>query len=161
MQTIWLDFSLAFRNVVRQRRRSAVAIGAVAFGITALILASGFIEWIFMDFRESTIRSQLGHLQIVKPGYHDAGKADPYAFLLPDSNPEKQQSSGLGNQGYFDKSRRHCGLRVFCKPTSAVRPVPEVIQNALLTAQARRRAALIRAKVLSPCAIPRWSANVS
>ena len=88
VQTIWLEFSLALRNVVRQRRRSAVAIGAVAFGITALLLAGGFIEWIFMDFRESTIQSQLGHLQIVKPGYHDAGKADPYAYLLPDAIPE-------------------------------------------------------------------------
>jgi putative ABC transport system permease protein len=88
VQTIWLDFSLALRNVLRQKRRSAVAIGAVAFGITALIVASGFIEWIFMDFRESTINSQLGHLQIVRPGYHDGGKADPYAYLLPDAVPE-------------------------------------------------------------------------
>lgn len=88
MYTLWLDFSLALRNVVRQRRRSAIAIGAVAFGITALILASGFIEWIFLDFRETTIHSQLGHLQIVKPGYHDAGKADPYAYLLPEAIPE-------------------------------------------------------------------------
>lgn len=61
--------------------------GAVAFGITALILTNGFIEWIFLDFRETTIKSQLGHLQIVRPGYHDAGKADPYAFLLPEAVP--------------------------------------------------------------------------
>ncbi|MEO6563497.1 MAG: FtsX-like permease family protein [Nitrosospira sp.] len=88
MQSVWLVFSFAFRNIVRQRRRSAIAIAAVAFGITALILANGFIEWIFLDFRESTIKSQLGHLQIVRPGYHDAGKADPYAFLLPDAIPE-------------------------------------------------------------------------
>jgi putative ABC transport system permease protein len=88
VRIFWLDFNLAFRNIVRQRRRSAIAIAAVAFGITALILANGFIEWIFLDFRESTIKSQLGHLQIVRPGYHDAGKADPYAFLLPDAVPE-------------------------------------------------------------------------
>ena len=93
MQTLWLDFSLAFRNVVRQRRRSAIAVGAVAFGITALILASGFIGWIFVDYRESTIQSQLGHLQIVKPGYHDAGKADPYAYLLPDKIPELEPAN--------------------------------------------------------------------
>jgi putative ABC transport system permease protein len=79
---------LAFRNVTRQRRRSAIAIGAVAFGITALMLASGFTEWVFVSFREDTIQSQLGHLQIVRPRYHNAGKADPYAFLLPDSVPE-------------------------------------------------------------------------
>src|SRR5262245_45977502 len=88
VQSILLDFSLALRNVLRQRRRSAVAIAAVGFGITALLLAGGFIEWIFWDFRESTIQSQLGHLQIVRPGYHDAGKADPYAYLLPDKPPE-------------------------------------------------------------------------
>jgi putative ABC transport system permease protein len=88
VQSIWLDFSLALRNVLRHRRRSAVAIGAVAFGITALLLAGGFIEWIFWDFRESTIHSQLGHIQIVKPGYHDAGKADPYRYLLPEAPPE-------------------------------------------------------------------------
>ena len=88
LNTIWLDLSLAYRNIVRQRRRSAVAIGAISFGITALIVASGFIEWIFMDFRESTINAQLGHLQIVKPGYHDSGKADPYAFLLPNEVPQ-------------------------------------------------------------------------
>lgn len=85
MKTICSDFNLAFRNVARQKRRSTIAMGSVAFGITALILASGFIEWIYLDMRESTIKSQLGHLQIVRPGYHDAGKANPYAFLLPNN----------------------------------------------------------------------------
>ncbi|HTE14830.1 MAG TPA: ABC transporter permease [Burkholderiales bacterium] len=87
MQSILLDFSLAARNILRQRRRSIISICAVAFGITALILATGFIEHIFLIFREATIKSQLGHLQIVKPGFHDAGKANPYAFLLPDELP--------------------------------------------------------------------------
>jgi putative ABC transport system permease protein len=85
--TLSIDFSLAFRNIVRQRRRSAVAIGAVSVGIAALVIATGFIEWIFEDFRESSIQAQLGHLQIVRPGYHDAGKADPYRFLLPETIP--------------------------------------------------------------------------
>jgi putative ABC transport system permease protein len=82
--------SLAARNIVRQKRRSAIAIGAIAFGIAALILATGFIEKLFEDFREETIHSQLGHLQIVKPGYHDAGKANPHAFLLPELIPQLQ-----------------------------------------------------------------------
>src|SRR5689334_1710986 len=87
MQTLWLDFSLAFRNIVRQKRRSVIAGGAIAFGITALILASGFIEWIFWGMREATIESQLGHIQISRPGYQEAGKADPYTFLLPEAVP--------------------------------------------------------------------------
>lgn len=87
LRSYWLALSLALRNVLRQRRRSAVAAGSVAFGITALLLAGGFIEWVFWDFRESTIQSQLGHIQIVRPGYHDAGKADPNAFVLPEALP--------------------------------------------------------------------------
>ena len=83
----WIDLTLALRNVVRQKRRSIIAVGAVTVGVMALMLANGFIEWIFLDFRESTIRAGLGHLQIVRPGYHDGGKADPYAFLLPDAMP--------------------------------------------------------------------------
>lgn len=93
MKTLWFDFYLAFRNIVRQRRRSTIAVGAVAFGIAALILAGGFIEWTLWHFRESTIKSQLGHLQIVRPGYHNAGKADPYAFLLPGAMPELEAAN--------------------------------------------------------------------
>ena len=64
-----------------------MAIASVAFGITALLLAGGFIEYIYWAMREGTIRSQLGHIQIARSGYHDAGRADPYAYLLPDAVP--------------------------------------------------------------------------
>ncbi|MGE5386977.1 MAG: ABC transporter permease [Betaproteobacteria bacterium] len=55
----------------------------VAAGIVAFLLAGGFIAWIFHDMREATIHSQLGHLQVVRPGYFDKGIADPYRYLLP------------------------------------------------------------------------------
>jgi putative ABC transport system permease protein len=77
----------AWRNVVRQRRRSAVAITAVASGVIALILASGFNEFMFWAFRESTIRSQIGHIQIARPGFHQSGQADPAAYALPEEIP--------------------------------------------------------------------------
>lgn len=96
------QFKLALRNLIRNKRRSAVSVSTVTFGIIALLLASGFIEWIFQDFRETTIHSQLGHLQIIKPGYFEAGKADPYRFLFSDNlerdllkNPTFQNSSHL------------------------------------------------------------------
>jgi len=85
MQRFLLGLSLVLRNLLRQPRRSAIAIAAVAFGIVSLMLANGFVEWIYFDMRESTIHSQLGHLQIVRPGYHDAGRSDPFGYLLPAS----------------------------------------------------------------------------
>ena len=91
-----IEISLAFRNIIRQKQRSLISLGAIIFGVCSLILASGFIEWIFIDFRETSIRSQLGHLQITRPGYQEEGKANPYHFLLPDIQPElKRTSSSL------------------------------------------------------------------
>lgn len=99
------QFKLAFRNLTRHKRRSAVSISTVAFGIVALLLASGFIEWIFQDFRETTIHSQLGHLQIIKPGYFGAGKADPYHFLLSDDlKPSLLENSTLQSNSHSIKT---------------------------------------------------------
>jgi putative ABC transport system permease protein len=84
----WLGFDLAYRNITRHKRRSIIAVGAVGFGVIAFILASGFIEYIFWGLREATIESQLGHIQISRPGYQESGKADPFSFLLSDTPPE-------------------------------------------------------------------------
>jgi putative ABC transport system permease protein len=98
MQQVLTGFRLALRNVLRQRRRSAFAIAAIAFGVAALMLATGFIEWNFVHYRETMIRSQLGHLQIHRRGYVANGLANPFAFLLPVDSPEMRaimQSPGV------------------------------------------------------------------
>lgn len=82
-----MDFRIALRNVLRQRRRSAIAILAIGFGVIAMMLSAGFIEWIFHETREDAIKNQFGHIQVVRPGYHDEGQADPFAYLLPGQAP--------------------------------------------------------------------------
>lgn len=78
-----LELDVAARNVLRQKRRALFALLTIVGGVVALILASGFIAWIFVQMRESTIQSQLGHVQVVRPGYFEGGASDPYANLLP------------------------------------------------------------------------------
>ena len=92
----WLmDFTIAARNVVRQKKRSALGLLAIATGIAALIVAAGFIDWIYLSMRESTIGSRLGHIQIVRPGYFEGGAADPTAYLIPDDRLEIERISRL------------------------------------------------------------------
>ena len=81
-------FVLAFRNIVRQRRRSLLSLAAVSSGVIALLLAGGFIQWIFWAIREDTVGSRLGHIQISRLGYQASGTADPYHYLLPAQSPE-------------------------------------------------------------------------
>jgi putative ABC transport system permease protein len=76
------DLALAFRNLFRHRVRSVIALSAIVFGVAALLISGGFIEWIFVNLREATIQSRLGHIQVTRPGYFTEGAADPFAFLL-------------------------------------------------------------------------------
>ena len=89
------DFLLALRNLMRNRNRTLVAMLTVGGGIVAFLLAGGFINWVFDNMREATIRSQLGHIQIVRPGYFEKGIADPYAFLLPGHSTEEDKLLSL------------------------------------------------------------------
>ncbi|HWE87371.1 MAG TPA: FtsX-like permease family protein [Terracidiphilus sp.] len=55
---------LAFRNVFRNRRRTAMTLLMVGGGVTGLLLAGGYFAFMMRGLRESTIRNGLGHLQI-------------------------------------------------------------------------------------------------
>lgn len=84
------DASLALRNLLRHRRRSALAAAAVAFGVVALVLASSFVAWVMWAMRETTIRSQYGHIQVSRQGYVDSGTAEPFRFLIEERSSVRQ-----------------------------------------------------------------------
>jgi putative ABC transport system permease protein len=73
---------IAFRNVFRNRRRSAITLLVIVFGAVGLILFGGYKQQTFRALRESTIRSRLGHLQIYKRGFatHEAKKPLDYGL---------------------------------------------------------------------------------
>lgn len=79
------SIGLAARNLRRSVRRTSLALAIVCGGVIAFLLAGGFISWILVDMRESTIHSQLGHVQVTRPGFFREGLGDPYAYLLPES----------------------------------------------------------------------------
>ena len=72
--------------MLRQRRRTAIAAGAIAFGVVALILAGAFIEWIFWAAREGAIQTGLGHIHAARRGYHEGGSADLDRFRLAEDS---------------------------------------------------------------------------
>ena len=79
---------IAVRNLTRNRRRALMALLTVSMAVIAMVLADGFAQWIFWAMREGTIQSQLGHVQVVRPGYNLAGAADPFTYIIPDGAPE-------------------------------------------------------------------------
>lgn len=55
---------LAFRNVFRNRRRTAMTLLMVAGGVAGLLLAGGYFQFMTDGLRENTIRNGLGHIQV-------------------------------------------------------------------------------------------------
>ena len=71
------------------------ALTAIVFGVMALLLASGFIDWIYWAMRESAIESRLGHIQVMRPGYLERGSADPFDYLLPEHSTVLQEIDAM------------------------------------------------------------------
>jgi len=61
-----------------------LALAIICGGVISFLLAGGFINWVLMAMREGAIQSQLGHIQITRPGYLREGASDPYRYLLGD-----------------------------------------------------------------------------
>ncbi|NTW86476.1 MAG: ABC transporter permease [Holophagaceae bacterium] len=75
---------LALRNLLRQRRRTALTLLVVVAGFLALSLAGGFMAQTFQGLSDGAIRGGLGHLQILPPGALDGDEAQSLEKALPD-----------------------------------------------------------------------------
>jgi len=73
--------NLAFRNVLRQRRRTLLTLLVLVAGYTATSLAGGFMAQTFGGLSESAIRGGLGHIQILPKGSGSLDDAGPGSYL--------------------------------------------------------------------------------
>ena len=88
-------WKLAWRNVFRHRMRTALTLAAIIFGVTALIVTGGFVEDTLIQLRESTIQSQLGHLQIYQAGFLKSGRLAPFKYMIEEPENVASRLRGL------------------------------------------------------------------
>ncbi|HYX19974.1 MAG TPA: FtsX-like permease family protein [Thermoanaerobaculia bacterium] len=133
------SFALAWRNLVRQKRRSFLMIAVVTFGFAAFALAGGFIAQSFEGLREGTIKS-VGDLQIVdrravgkaeeatlEYGLPDARRARALAAADPDVAAVLPRIDFVGLMTTGAKSVPFLGVGVDPGPEAAATLVPELI----------------------------------
>ena len=56
--------AMAWRNLFRQKRRTLITLSALIIGLCGVVIFQGYIGSLMRGFRDSTIRSGIGHLQI-------------------------------------------------------------------------------------------------
>ena len=95
---------LALRNLARQRMRTGVTLGAIAFGVAALVVTGGFVEDIFIQLAEALIHSQSGHAQVAERGYFEGGTRTPERFQI--AGPDALRDRIAATPGVADAFER-------------------------------------------------------
>jgi len=109
--SIILVFKMAFRNILRQKRRSSVVILTVMIAIISVMMSQGFLNAMFDSMVEKAIETGLGHVQIRPAGYLETRQIDLYI-----QNPgelENQLNGSLPeNVHYSRRLEREAILRI-------------------------------------------------
>lgn len=89
----WLK--LSWLNVIRNTRRSLIAISIVSLGTFSLIIAAGYVLASYEGLRESTIQGGLGHIQLSLPGAFIDKEIDQGGFNQAQQKNIQNQLSGM------------------------------------------------------------------
>ncbi len=92
---------LALRNVVANTRRTIITLLAIGCAVAANIALGSYFLFMFFGLRETTIRSQTGHVQIMREGYFEEGSSSPTDYLI--LNHEEIEAAILADSAVAEK----------------------------------------------------------
>jgi putative ABC transport system permease protein len=76
-------FKIALRNLMRNRRRSAMTGSAIGIGTLALLVFGAFTTYIFAGLQTNLVQ-HIGHLTVFRNGYFLFGAGNPAAYAIDD-----------------------------------------------------------------------------
>jgi ABC-type lipoprotein release transport system permease subunit len=125
---LWL---IAYRDLLRNRRRSFFSALAVALGLALLMIMNGLIAGVMDDSLQNSIRLQTGHLQIRAASYVVEKMSLQWKDLLPDPEALAARARGMSQvkaaapvlwtSGILNTADESAGLQIYgIDPTSAL-----------------------------------------
>lgn len=112
--------SLAVRNVLRHRTRTAITLAAIVIGVVGLVLTGGFVQDLFIQLGEAIIHSQTGHVQVYRKDFLGKGSRQPEHYLIngPDKVAQRlaqlpevsEVTSRLNFTGLLNNGKRDLGI---------------------------------------------------
>src|SRR5512142_3359645 len=72
---------IAFRNILRNGRRSLMTASAIAVGAIALILFGEYNDFAFLGLQTQAVVGS-GHLSVFHKGYFDFGSGNPAGYSI-------------------------------------------------------------------------------
>ena len=74
---------IALRNILRNKRRSAMTIGAIAVGAVAMLVFASYLGFVVLGYRTGVVET-VGHLAVYKNGYFEVGSGNPGGYGIAD-----------------------------------------------------------------------------
>ncbi len=85
---------IAFRNLLRNKRRTLITTGAMSFALIIMIIYTGLSAGFMNKFEHNAVALDIGWIQIHKPGYRE----DPSIYKWVENTPEVVRT--LEENGY-------------------------------------------------------------
>ena len=134
-------FAIAWRNLWRNRRRTWLTAGGIAFAVWMLIFARSMQDGTFIIMIDNAARMMTGHIQVQHPDYQDDPRVEntlQQATLIAEqvaAHPDVEQAS-LRAQAFALVS---FGERSFGAQIMGVEPEKEITWSTLATMQLEGR----------------------
>jgi ABC-type lipoprotein release transport system permease subunit len=137
LRKLW---TIAYRDLGRNRRRSILTLLAVALGLALLMVMNGFIAGIMEDSLQNSIRLRTGHVQIRAGSYEEETLSLQAKDLLADPDTLAARASALPEvqaaapvvwaSGILDTLDDSAGLQIYGIDTAS--PIYAPIRGALV-----------------------------
>ena len=134
---------IAFRDLGRNRRRSALTALAVALGLALLIVLNGYIAGVVEDALQNSIRLRTGHVQIRAEQYQEERLSLKHEDLIQDPEALVARAAGMSQvraatpvlwaSGMVNTIDESAGVRIY--GIDADSPIFEPIREAMVAGE--------------------------
>ena len=104
------QLKIAYRSVLRNRRKTLITFFAVCFGTASIIIAGGFFEFMLYALHAGAVYGQNGHFQVYADGFLEKGVVSPFDYMIEDFDAFNQKYNGMPDVKFIMPRIQFSGL---------------------------------------------------